>query len=275
MSSEQSDAGATRMPKDNWDKAGIIGQLINLVLLGAIGLLIKTGADNISASYKKGELVQSMISDLAAEDPKNIRQDVALIALNHSLGDDEKQLIIEIAQQVVQESSYDKVAGSVAYRILEQRAPTIARNIRDRALLLAASPTVMAELRSGANPAALTDAMPSPGKVVAEKQLMAKVLSNLTLVQFRNEHSRSLFEEFRQVLNNNGLNAPGVDRVDASFTNSVRFFHEEDRALAERVLDETKKFFQSKQRSMNPTIQNLSNSNFKALPGQIEIWIDL
>jgi len=263
------------MPKDNWDRAGIIGQLVNLVLLGTIGLLIKTGADNISASYKKGELVQSLISDLAAEDPKNIRQDVALIALNHSLGDQEKQLIIDIAQQIVQENSYDKVAGSVAYRILEQRAPTIAQNIRDRALLLAASPTVTMEIRSNANPAALTGPPPSPEAAIAEKQFMAKVLPNLILVQFRNEQSRAVFEELRQVLNSKGLIVPGPDRVDASFTSSVRFFHEEDRPLAERVFDETKKFFQSRQISVNPTIQNLSKSNFKALSGQIEIWIDL
>jgi hypothetical protein len=265
------------MPKDNWERAGIIGQLVNVVLVGIIGLLIKTGADNISASYKKGELVQSLISDLAAEDPKNIRQDVALIALNHSLGDQEKQLIIDIAQQIVQENSYNKVAGSVAYRILEQRAPTIAQNIRDRALLLAASPTVTMEIRSNANPAALTGPTPrpSPEAAAAEKQFMAKVLPNLILVQFRNEQSRAVFDELRQVLNRNGLIVPGPDRVDASFTSSIRFFHEEDRALAERVFDETKKFFQARQISVNPTMQNFSKSNFKALSGQIEIWIDL
>ena len=266
------------MPKDSWDKAQIIGQLMSLVLLGAIGLIIKTGADNISASYKKGELVESLISDLAAEDPKHIRQDLALIALNHTLEEREKSLIVEIAQQIVQESEYEKVAGTVAYRILEQRAPDVAQNIRNRALLLAASPTVMVELRSNANPAALTGppvVSPSPEVVVPEKQLIAKVLTNLILVQFRTEQSRPLLDELRQALNKNGLNAPGVDRVDANFTSSIRYFYEEDRALAERVLDETKKFFQSKQMSVDLAIQSLSKSNFRALPAQIEIWIDL
>lgn len=197
--------------------------------------------------------MQSLISDLAAEDPKHIRQDVALIALNHALEEREKSLIVEIAQQIVQESEYQKVAGTVAYRILEQRAPEVAQNIRNRALLLAASPTVTAELRSNANPAALTGPpvpSPSPEVVVPEKQLIAKVLTNLIFVQFRNEQSQPLLDELRQALNKNGLNAPGVDRVDANFTSSIRYFHEEDRALAERVLDETKKFFQSKQMSV-------------------------
>ena len=110
---------------------------------------------------------------------------------------------------------------------------------------------------------------------IPEKQLIAKVLTNLILVQFRNEPSRPLLDELRQVLSKNGLNAPGVDRVDASFTSSIRYFREEDYALAERVLEDTKKFFASKGIPVNPTIQNLSKTSSRAVPGQIEIWIDL
>ncbi len=265
------------MPKDNWDKAGIVGQILSGVLLAAIALLIKTGADNISTSLKKGELVQSLISDLAAESDKNIRQDVALIALNHSLGDQEQDLIVEIAEQIVKEGEYEKVAGSVAYKILEQRAPARAKAIHDQALLVASNPSVRQDLRSSANPAALTASpTPIPAGPGADsgKQFIAKVLPNLVLIQFRDEQSRSTAEALSKELRDNDLIAPGVDHVEGEYTSSIRFFHEEDRALAERVAGITKKFFSSRNINVNPVIQSLSKSRQTGQPGQIEIWID-
>lgn len=266
------------MPKDNWDRVHIIGKLFSGVLLAVIALLIKTGADNISTSLKKGELVQSLISDLAAESNKNIRQDVALIALNHSLGDQEQALIVEIAEQIVKEGEYEKVAGSIAYKILEQRAPAKAKEIHDRALLVASSASLRQDLRSSPNPAAFTASpTPSPDGAGADsgKQLIAKVLPNLVLIQFRDNQSRSTAEALRKELTDNNLIAPGVDQIDAEFTSSIRFFHEEDRALAEKVADITKKFLTSKNIAFNPVIQSLSKSRQTGQPGQIEIWIDL
>ena len=268
------------MAKDCWDKAAIVGQLLNIlvvgILMGVIGQYIKTGADNISTSIKKGELVQSLISDLAAEDAKNIRQDVALIALNHSLGDQENDLIVDIAQQIVRQGEYEKVVGTVAYRILEQRSPALAKDIREKALVVAASAGLRSELRSNVDPMAfIASPSPTPQTAIAERQLIAKVLPNLVLIQFKNEQSRTIFEALRKDLNDAGLNAPGVDRLDEQFTSAIRFFSEEDRPLAEQVAEITRKFFAGRSIQINPEIKNLSKTGFKGQPGQIEIWIDL
>ena len=87
-------------PKDLWDKADIVGKLFSGVILALIAFVIKSGADDIAASQRQGELVRSLIADLTTKD-QHTRQDLALIALNHSVGEQNPSLVIEIAERLV------------------------------------------------------------------------------------------------------------------------------------------------------------------------------
>lgn len=263
------------MAKDNWDKASIVGQILSGLLLAAIALLIKTSADNIATSLKKGDLVRSMISDLASDSDKGIRQDLALIALDHSLGDQEQGMIVEIAEQIIKQGKYDNVTGTIAFKIINQRAPAKAKELQDQALLLASDKTVREDLRSSANPMALVapTPIPSPG-VDSGKQVLAKVLPNLIFIQIKNEQSRATAEALRSALSAQGYFAPGVDQVEGNYSSSVRFFHQEDQALARQVNELVKKFLSSRNINITTDILDLSKLRHTGQPGQIEIWID-
>ena len=65
--------------KDNWDKFDI---LFKAIVLGIIPIAIGIAADNVAQSLQRGQLVQSLISDLTQKDAK---RDVALIALNAAI----------------------------------------------------------------------------------------------------------------------------------------------------------------------------------------------
>lgn len=266
---------APNQPKDNWDKASIIGQILSGVLLATIALLIKTGTDDITNSLKKGDLVRSMISDLASEGNKNIKPELALIALDHSLGNQEQAMLVEIAEEIIKQGRYDDFSRSVAFRIIEQRAPARAQKIKDDAeKLLQANSKVREDLRSSADPTALVLPSPTPAPEENRKQVIVKVLPNLVLIQFRNEGSRSTAEALRSALSAAGFFAPGVDRVEGNYSNSIRYFHKDDQALAGQVNEIVRNFLKSKNMALGGEPQYLSSLRNNSQSGQIEIWLD-
>src|SRR5688572_28149518 len=92
------------MARDFWDKADIIGKLLSGVVLAAIAVVIKLGADNIAMSQREGELVIKVMTDLT-DTQQVARQDLALIALNHSVSKRNRQLVIDIAERLLRDTT--------------------------------------------------------------------------------------------------------------------------------------------------------------------------
>ncbi len=63
-----------KFDKDLWDKMEIVGRLFSGIVLVAIAMVLKTGADSVSSSLQTGNLVQTLIGDLTTE---GTRRDVA------------------------------------------------------------------------------------------------------------------------------------------------------------------------------------------------------
>ncbi|MCU0627791.1 MAG: hypothetical protein MUF21_15150 [Gemmatimonadaceae bacterium] len=90
--------------KDGWDKLDVLGRLVSGVVLAVIAFILKTGADDIAAAQQRGELVRSLITDLTTRD-QAARQDIALIALDHSIGERTPQLVVEIAERLASDTT--------------------------------------------------------------------------------------------------------------------------------------------------------------------------
>ena len=156
-----------------------------------------------------------------------------------------------------------------------RRSPAKAKEIQDLAEKLAANSSVRQDLRSSPDPTAFVAPTPTPAAGQdSGKQVLAKVFPNLVLIQFKNEQNRATAEALRAALSAAGLFAPGVDQVGGDYSGSIRFFRQEDQALAGQVNEDVKKFLSTKNINFTPKILDLSKSRQTGQPGQVEIWLD-
>jgi hypothetical protein len=275
--------------KDAWEKADIVGKLLSSVVLAIIAFVIKAGADNISAAQHQGDLVRSLITDLTTND-QHTRQDLALIALNHSVGDQNPALMIEIAERLVVDTTgysagtraSDQALSSIAFHILQQRDAARAESVkaqlqRSFEVQVSSDSLVRATLRSSPD----TGLRPGSSFVrdstveVASSRLVP-LASTVVFIQFRGSVERSLVEQLRDRFSQAGFAAPGVEHISSAFSSSIRYFHAEDAVLADSVARITQAFLQKSLPSVTSVpIQNLSRRSFRVPSGQIEIWISV
>jgi len=276
-------------PKDLWDKADIVGKLLSGVVLAIIAFVIKSGTDDIAAAQHRGDLVRSLIADLTTKEQRT-RQDLALIALNHSVGDQNPTLVIEIAERLVVDttgySAGDRAAGqalsSVAFLILQQRdsarAELLKEQLQRRFEVQASSDsTIRSALRSAPD----TNSRPvvasvSTNAARAVSDLLAPLSSRVVFIQFQGAVQRQAMEQLRERFSRAGFAAPGVERIATPFSSSVRYFHSEDGALADSVAGITIAFLKDK--GLNVTsvpVQNLSRRRLRVPRGQIEVWVSV
>lgn len=263
--------------KDFWDKMDIIGKLLTGVVLGLLTIVIKLGADKIqegsehvAAAQKNGQLVQSLVNDLSKPEG-GIRQDIAIIALDRSIGSEDPNLVLDIAEQLVRNRPKDQNGGFafVAFQIIERRDRARADQIKSELLgSIAETPEQRDKLISNADTSSQPEKSPAP-----DSRLISAAFPKIVYLQFRGDLKRTLVEEFRKSLNDQGLPSPGVERVAGSYASNVRFFNDEDREQANVLATKAKQFFESKGCPIEFQLTDLSNSRFKTQKGHFEIWI--
>ena len=190
----------------SWDRLDIVGKILSSVVLALIALFIKKGADSIAAAQHEGDLVQNLIADLTSNDERT-RQDLALIALNHSVGDRNPPLVIAIAGRLVADYAAGRDSGqaltSVAFGILQQRAPVYAESLKGRVNRsfedrVTADTAVRNALRSAPD-TGNHSVSPLAGDSVAQdaKDLLAPLPSSVVFIQFQGRVSREVIEQLR------------------------------------------------------------------------------
>ncbi|HEX9653775.1 MAG TPA: hypothetical protein VGA99_08690 [bacterium] len=261
-------------PKDLWDKLDVLGKMVSGIVLVVIAVVLERGSSRIAQSMQSGQLVQSLISDLAVPDT-TIKQDIALIALNHSVGEQNPNLVLQICERILANTKdYDDLTGKVAFDIIRSRAPRRAKEIEDSARNIAQRE--QSTLRSAAVPNKEPPVQSSPAKISSSK-FVARVLPNVVYIQFKNSAYRDQIARLQNDLNNEGVVAPGIEQVDADYGNSIRYFHDQDRDLAERVHKIADGFFQDEGVYWHVEIQDLSDAKMSenTSPGRVEVWINL
>jgi hypothetical protein len=79
-------------------------------------------------------------------------------------------------------------------------------------------------------------------------------------IQYCNRDAKGRMLEIQDKFNSNSWNAPGIEYLQSGCYNSIRYFHDEDRALA----DEANQLLDNN--------YNIKRSYIKAPKGQIELW---
>lgn len=260
--------------KDLWDKLDVLGKLSSAVVLAAIALFLKVGSEKISFSLQKGSLIQGLITDLTSPDSRT-KQDIALIALDHSVGDEDSTLVSEIAERLfleIQKSDTTTVAeerssvGSIAFEILKKRSPKRAEELLNNLITQAAATRVPS--------VSIPDTtIPILSKASQPTRLLARALSNLVYIQYGGTAKKEPIEELRNLMKQKGFNSPGVEKVNSNFKNWVRYFHPEDKTLADSIKKISENFFLSKNQQLHFVTQDLSKLGSNIPPGQLELWI--
>jgi hypothetical protein len=292
--------------KDNWDKFKIVSGFLGSVVLVAIPLVIKFGADDISRSMERGQLVDSLIEELTDQQAKS-RRDIALVALDGAvkpefkcelLGywdcriDEEAPDLVTDISVILLRDTYAKlqkqhadiedadVESSVAKHILAKRRPqtwqSILQEIAPAAAELAPTSGVNVEQESA--------------DVKNRKSQTLRVIANLTPVQTATDTSGSTsktaldgvrfvyiqyqsnktrVDQLRTYLNGKGVKVPRIEQVDRITQNDIRYANESQKAIAEALQKDL-----AKNQNINISkLIDLSQAGYKVPPGQFEVWL--
>ena len=263
--------------KDAWDKLDIFIKFFNGFILAGLTFAVSWGSYHVANSIKYGELSQKMLGDLTTPISENkIRRDLALIVLNETIGNDQPDLISEIAEVIYLNDSVSQKEKGVAFRILKIRRPSEADSLLKIAtantnLLLQDTTTRMKIISSPQLTADNNPVMEINNTAVQALNLsLAQSFSTVVYIQTNNKDKQKL-KPLADYLKQQNYKVPSIETIHQPFENSIRFFNAADAIKAKEIADEMKR--------MNPKweckIEKLPNPDNKVPAGQVEVWINL
>lgn len=254
--------------KDGWDKIEIITKIISGVLIAGIGVILAVGTSKITKSLETGRLVESLIVELSAPDSSStLKQDIALITLDHTLFDDNPALVMDICKKVVISKKYNPSTSNTALEIIQKHDNQLYDTLIKNDELKTKLSHIIDKYR---------DSSLNKDLELAEIKFFEHVFKNVIYIQYRNKDNKQIIENLRSYLNNIGYNAPGVELINRDFGNSIIYFNKLDSTLANTVYSNLKQFIKDNElRLDNVEIKDYSNKGFKVVKGQIEIWLNI
>jgi len=247
--------------RDRWDKAQIVTQIISGVIFAGIAVILSIGSSQISASIQKGQFLTGVIDDLTTTSNRG-KRDIALIALDRFLGDSERELVADVAEQVIRNLDFDSVEAQIAFDILAKRDHDKAQRLLDE---------IVSAARQSMDTTSGPSAVPPPPIVQKAKTRVTKALEriggNIVYIQFSGEENRKKVERLAKELREMGYKVPGIEQRDFNF-NDVRYFRRLDKPVA-TVIAKTAE----KQLNIEAKVKDLSQSGMSAPKGLVEVWI--
>jgi|GEM_PF-4910570 len=280
-----------RQSKDIWDIIDILGKVISSVLIGGIvSYFIQVAAQKISYSIEAGKLTQSLVEQLSTTTKdQQLRQDIALAALDGSIGQDKPLLVGSIAERIANSKGFDDPTARYALEVLKRREKerydmiiqerkeqlASASRVTDSNASPSPSPSIEIPIRPSPQPSATLTPLPTPStssktqnQVDKVSDVIAKTFSGLVFIQF-SSGSEDATRALRDELVSQGFEVPDPEKVDSVYRSSIRYFNKSDVDLAAKIKTIVSKV-DSKQKV---EILDFTNSNLKVPKGQVEIWI--
>jgi hypothetical protein len=273
-------------PKDSWDKLDIIGKLLSGIALALIAILINCQSQRIADSLKNGQLTQSLVDTILKQDMVS-KRDLALIALDETIGDNQRDLVCRVCAQVAESGVDDAMSAGI--RGAPASTPPedvvvavnkVARQILKKRLckqdfltsLEAKDRDFIAQYRTKIHSQADPNVnMQTRFEVPALIQAINKSGGNTVYVQYREDwQDIGKLKDLHDALDKHGFTSPRKDEKigqTLKFKGNVRYFYAEDQMKAQEVLDIVKMVF-GKVYTLTPII----NTKFQPPHGQIEVW---
>lgn len=289
------------LPRDNWDKFEIINKFVGSVVLVAIPIVIGYGADNISQSMQRGQLIQSLTDQLVAI---NTKRDIALIALNAAIPEKEKCTILwrwgcenELDPKVLEEDQVLNIAEFLTERAIldakkQGRSPNLSEtdvakkiiihrtndkyyynkfqpDIDDLNNLVPSEPNLQSSKEKIAQKANISEllAVIQPSTATPENSRLNGV--KLVYIQYRSDKAKA--EKLQKALQNENISAPGIEQVQRISKNEIRYANKADLILAQNLRDLLKN--KTGIRIQDEDLIDLSTRGYRVPSGQLEIWL--
>lgn len=275
--------------RDIWD---ILDLLVGKIILVAIPIVIGVVGNNISQSLQRGQLVDSLLDDLTAEN----RQDIALIALDAAIlppkSEEESDQVVDIAKVVLkgrivqgtpsgQAQNPRKLDSLTASSIIQKRKPQTGKQIVSTITTEALSELPSNKKRSLPNteevqPNQITPQQEQNAEVIKQTaEVIANVLpSDVKLAYIQYKTNLQIAEELRKHLKDQGVVTPRIEQVNSIMQDDIRFSSESDRKSAEGLKNNIEGFLKTKNITKNFKLINLSKAGYKVPSGQFEVWLN-
>lgn len=282
--------------KDIWNVLEFLNKFLSTVVLVAIPIAIKFGADNIAQSLERGKLVQSLITDLTQTDTQS-RRDIALVALDAAVPPKkectllwiwgckavpEKDQVVDVSLILLQDlvsSSLPRTGeplleSTTAKRIIIKRTSEDYYNDKFREISQLQStsnvdstinPPQNEEIQRQAQASeVIRNIQPSPNADSVNQSLSG---IRLVYIQYKTDISKA--EQLRKYLEDQGILVPRIEQVQGINQNDIRYSNAGDRQLAELL----KTNLQQNQSIIFDQLIDLSNVGYNVQTGQFEVWL--
>jgi hypothetical protein len=274
-------ADETKKPKSFWDILDILSKFTTGFLLVVIAFVLDIGSKRIAQSNEESKIIQSLIADLTTKQEES-RNDVALLSLEKYLmsnADDKKfqmnkAYITEVAETILRQRIHDdssfSLESSIPYRILN-KYDTISATLVLAEYTQNKRDTSTAYKNKGPLTALALDTIQpiAQSKNATEASVISSFNKKFCYIQYNNQQSEDAVRNFQKALKTKNWIAPGIEYIEGNYNNTVKYFNDEDKALAQRAADLAKASFNS-----NFQIIPVLSSKYKVPKGQLEIWIN-
>jgi len=211
------------------------------------------------------------MQDLLAQDSTHFRSDIALITLNRTIGDDNKQLVADIGARIVENFMTDKVRSDgntmrSILKIINERDTTTYNMVMK----------LVDEYNSKPRNISGSEKPNKMDTAIVVNSITDQSWAKITLVKAPaivfmqiNKNTTDADEKtnkLQSILKTNKFNVPAKEVITTyPFKNMVRFYYEEDRPAAEKVIALSKYY-------LKDAITMVKLDNPKAPKGLIELW---
>jgi hypothetical protein len=259
--------------KDGWDKFDVINKFITGLGLGLIALVVKCGTDKIAQSnaeaaqqLNRGTFVKQLITDLTASDSK-VHQDIALIALDHYIGETDSALVLQIAEDIFQDKIQRDTGQNLAYTA-QMALSIISKRDSIRGKQLGQQVLDIISAKISADSLGQT-----PARNSSQARVAAAIFKKLVFIQYTNPEEKDLMKALMDSCNIKGWKVPAIEQVSKNNVNEVRYFHTEDEEFAKKVAGFVNGFSSRHGKKSTMTVVNESAKNFRSPQGQVEVWV--
>ena len=278
------------MNKDFWDKLGVIGTFLSTTVLVIFSTLVTMQTNKLShqveefkTQMQENTMISQLVTQISKDTSSNVKFDFALLALERylrnaspdgKLKSQDKDMLVGFAQSLIldRKFSFSDVSENNTDRIL---IPLEFLDKYDSTKKKATGITVNDNNKIKVTPAdslnnsseAITQAPPvSQLTDTSQSNIISLLIKKMVYIQFANRDKRKNAQDIQQTFIKNNWVAPGIEHVNGSYANIIKYFHYEDEALAIEANSLLGNKFK-----ITPSI---TRKYQKLVPkGQIEIWI--
>jgi hypothetical protein len=292
--------------KDTWDKFEIASKIFGSIVLVAIPIVIKFSADSVSSSLQRGQLIQSLTTQLVEGQAK---RDIALIALDSAIPEKEKCTLFwfwgcenDLEPKNLEE---DQVLG-IAEVLVDRSIEDVKKKVRslDPAEIKIAKKIIILRtnedyyrnkygeifdaIATNKKPTSDQNLKSTPQEKVSKAQISETLsaiqppvqpnianstnvsdLSGIRLLYLQYQSNEKQAKKLQQDLSDAGISVPGIEKIKEIKENDIRYSNAADEQLASKLKD----FLERKEGIKINKLIDLSKAGYRVPSGQVEIWL--